>query len=804
MFDSRTIAQHNRKVAGSPTRVGLSMLLLTAVIAGFVAFSVATTSAKAEGPDASAAQTSAGTQSVPSNFSARQNDLSLNMTEFTAKPEGDTAVFEITTNASWTLTKPAWINVFPSSGTGPTMSLLVVEANTTGLSRSGAIIVTTDSGVSRSTAVTQISRECGTTRFLACAWPDVSKSVSGVIDTSGDKDWFKFVPTVSGPWTFKSFTNGLTNPVGTIYDADGRTVLASNTGGAAQGQFSVTAPLTAGYAYYVEIKGSVAAQTGTYTLTAAQTAASLSLSPASVAAPARGMSPVVAVSSNTTWSISIPPEVSGWVSSTVHSGTGDRSSVPVYIQANTTGVTRSAVVTFATTSGSPVLSRAFTITQEALECGTTISLYCLWGTVAKPMNGVIDTAGDRDWYRFTVPESGVWTFTSSTPAVNGLADPYGTLYSNIGTPIASDDNSAGDHQFFIGATLIAGQSYYLEIRGAGSASTGAYTVTAGRNTPSSAVSSSVWTPPAGGVLQSVAQDAPGCGGSMPSSCPWSDLSRPVSGAIAAVGAQYWVKFVAPSSGPWTFTSSRPAVNGLTDPYGIMYSSNGTTLIAYDYRGANNGQFKISVVLTAGQTYYLQVRDNLNALTGDFTVTAAQLAVSLSVSPGLWSAPAGGGVVQEKITTNTNWSVSKPADVSWLTVNVASGYGNSPVRLRTQANTTGATRSCVVTFTTTIGTPNVTQRVTVIQPPQNAVRASTAMWNAAAMGQTQTISVTSNEPWAVTYSPAWVSVAESGADDDLILTAQPNTTGKLRVGVVMITDGSDDPEGTSMIQVSQPG
>ena len=1085
MSSSRAFVQKNRKVTASLTRIGLLTLVLTALVVGFVTPLAAVAPAQADSPDGSIVQ---GTVPVPDGeeagtvsddesqpdslqFSARAEELTLNRTQFIAAAAGDYVVLEVITNLSWTLAAPSWTAPWMVSGAGSAAVLINIDANQTGLSRLGSVVVTASSGTTRTMTISQASLECGQNLSTVCVWNDLTKPITGVIDPGGDVDWYRFTVPSSGPWVFTSTGGGLANPVGTVYQGAG-TVVATNSGGAGNGQFRIVAPLIEKTVYFLEVKGSNSTQTGGFTVTAAQTSTSLSLSPASVVAPARGMSPLVNVSSNTTWSISIPSDVSGWVGTAVSSGAGDRSSIPFNIQANTTGMPRSASVTFATTSGSPALSRAFTVTQESLECGTTISSYCTWGNLTKSMSGVIDTAGDRDWYRFLAPTSGPWTFTSSRPATNALADPYGTLYSDIGTPIVSDDNSGGNNQFQITASLTAGQAYYLEIRAANNTATGGYTVTASNDVPSLAVSSTAWTAPADGGSQtvtvtsntawsvsvpnwmsatpaagsgngsvtlqaqlnstgasrtdvvtftttgassvamrlvSVTQGYQDCGASTVSNCPWPDLSQPVSGLvepfgdkdwyrfvapstglwtfrsaqdtsrgltipygtlyaadgttmiasnyngapdsqflitasltsgqvyylevrsyyplywgwftvsasvealsltvapdsfavptgggsqvvsltstaawtssgpswvsvspasgsgqasvmvqaqanttgaprtgvvtftaargslqvsrtvtvtqdvqscgqaassacswsgvsqpasgmIANVGAQYWFKFVAPSTGPWTFTSSTSAVNGLASPYGTMYSANGMTLVAYDYGGAGNGQFKISVVLTAGQTYYLMVRDNLNMYTGGFTVTAAQQAVSFTVSSGSWTSPAGGDVLQETLTTNTNWSVSKPTNVSWLTLNVTSGSGNGYVRLKTQANTTGAARSCVVTFTTTSGSPQVTRSVTVTQPPQNVVQVSSAMWIALTQGGTQTFAVSSDEPWTVAYAPAWVDVTEAGSDD-VTLTMQPNTTGKSRVGVVMITDGSDDPEGMGVIQVSQPG
>jgi len=119
------------------------------------------------------------------------------------------------------------------------------------------------------------------------------------------------------------------------------------------------------------------------------------------------------------------------------------------------------------------------VTQAGIDCGASLSSYCTWN-IASPFTSTIDVPGDKDWYRFTAPTTGTYTFTSSRVSTNTLADPYGSILQSNGRVLAWDDDSAGNHQFRIRVSLTAGQVYFLEVQGYDYRDTGYYTVTAAR------------------------------------------------------------------------------------------------------------------------------------------------------------------------------------------------------------------------------------------------------------------------------------------------------------------------------------
>jgi len=98
--------------------------------------------------------------------------------------------------------------------------------------------------------------------------------------------------------------------------------------------------------------------------------------------------------------------------------------------------------------------------------------------LSQPITAAVGSIGDKEWYKITPTQTGLWVLTASKPASNAVSDSIGTLYQANGTTVvASDDDSAGNFQFKVQAQLVAGQTYFLEVKGYGVA-TGNVTVTA--------------------------------------------------------------------------------------------------------------------------------------------------------------------------------------------------------------------------------------------------------------------------------------------------------------------------------------
>ena len=255
--------------------------------------------------------------------------------------------------------------------------------------------------------------------------------------------------------------------------------MATNDDGAGDRHFKVQAELTRNQTYYVEVKGNGAA-TGTYTVSTTYIPI-LTLSPTSWVMPTAsgGVLPVT-VTTNT----------GGFAISFSDTGMGQGGSEwpaentivsKVNLGANQSTSPRTTTVTFST-HYEPKVTRTLTVTQPGRvtgdECGSSTSSNCAW-TGLGSFGGAIQTNGDKDWFKFTPIKSGAWVFESFASATSQpLRDSVGTIYQSNGTTVvATDDNSAGSGQFKVRATLTAGQTYFLEVKGSGT-NTGDYGITA--------------------------------------------------------------------------------------------------------------------------------------------------------------------------------------------------------------------------------------------------------------------------------------------------------------------------------------
>ncbi|WP_417914234.1 peptidoglycan DD-metalloendopeptidase family protein [Candidatus Electronema sp. JM] len=86
------------------------------------------------------------------------------------------------------------------------------------------------------------------------------------------------------------------------------------------------------------------------------------------------------------------------------------------------------------------------------------------------VSGVINNAGDVDYFRVQVPSSG--TLTAYT---TGSTDTYGILKNSSGTDLASNDDYNGNANFRVSASVPAGTDY-IAVRHYNSTGTGAYAV----------------------------------------------------------------------------------------------------------------------------------------------------------------------------------------------------------------------------------------------------------------------------------------------------------------------------------------
>jgi len=251
-------------------------------------------------------------------------------------------------------------------------------------------------------------------------------------------------------------------------------------------------------------------------------------------------------------------------------------------------------------------------------------------TGAGSLDGIIETAGSDDLFRFTVP-GGAGDFVTiradaqnSGSALNTRLDLY---VNNNGTPVlvkgASGDGTltAGTPtDAWIGFVAAENTDYFVRVSSdtpVGPGSTGAYVLRVDRISEKPAVNTAALTNSLNGVLHP-ATDAPG-------------TVNPILGTIPIVGADIVYKLVIPTGHPeydgivtFNLAATTAAPNRL-DTRLDVYDQNGQPVTVSSPPGRLNDAFSFTRA-TQGQTYFIRARSDefllsrANVGTGGFVVS----------------------------------------------------------------------------------------------------------------------------------------------------------------------------------------
>ena len=128
---------------------------------------------------------------------------------------------------------------------------------------------------------------------------------------------------------------------------------------------------------------------------------------------------------------------------------------------------------YSLTSALDPLSDLITLSDNSIDNGTpeTIAAGQIISANLGQDNGLIVGTDDVDMYKFVPTASGTYDIRTDT-SQEGSADTVLRLFDASGNQIATNDNaSSATTSSFISASLVAGQTYYIGVSGAGSAST---------------------------------------------------------------------------------------------------------------------------------------------------------------------------------------------------------------------------------------------------------------------------------------------------------------------------------------------
>jgi len=696
--------------------------------------------------------------------------------------------------------------------------------------------------------VTQAGEDCGSTPGLYCVWSNMTQPAKGTLEYAGDKDWFYFVPSMNGVWTFTaagSDTGALANSTGTVYQINGTTVLGTNTmtvtnpnGTSSYGQFKVQAQLSAGVAYFIEIKAADNASTGGYTITATTPPAQLLVSASSWSAGSAYASTTVNLTANTPWQITGLPS---WLTAAPASGTGN-ATVTLMAAANSTASDRSAQVVFATTSANPPISVPVPVTQAAAPSTLTVAP-TLWSPVAAGGTMPVTVTSNTAWQVTGLPS---WV-TSNVTSGNGNATLTLTAQANPSTALRAATvnvtTTAGAPQV-VGSVTITQTGQYPTLAATPpswnpGAAASAQTVTITSNSawqvgtlpswmsasPMSGTGDGMVTfsvqgnPDTVARVATVALTTPGttpvlyqyvtvtqaredCGSSVGSYCMWSSLTQPATGTLETSGDKDWFYFIPSMSGVWTLTASGAGATPLAGSAGTVYQSNGAVVASAN---AGSGQFSLPAQLSSGLVYFIEIKAGNGVNTGGYAITATTPPTTLNVDQTSWSTGSAYASTAVRVTANTPWQITGLP--SWLTAAPMTSPGDATVTLMASANPTASDRTGTVTFTTTTANPPITKTIQVTQAAvAPTLTIAPTPWYPAAAGGTIGMAVTSNSTWQITSLPTWVTAtATTGTGNSTVtLTAQPNPTTSARTDTVTVVTTAGTPQVTQTMTITQAG
>lgn len=461
-------------------------------------------------------------------------------------------------------------------------------------------------------------------------------SVTGVIETVGDADWFGITLIANTIYTINldsASGSSLYDPYLRLYNSAGTLIAYDDDSGIGLNSQLTFVPSTTGR-YFLGASGSslFSTQTGRYNLSvsagttivddySADTRTTGSIAPGSSIAGRIETSGdkdwfSVRLTAGTTYSIQLDAASTSGLSDPYlrlynsagvllryddDSGSGLNSQLTyTAITTDTYYLGASASGIYGTTTGNYTLSVApvAVIADDYAASSATTGRV----TVGTTTSGKIESTGDHDWFSVNLTAGTRYTIDLDGTNTSGLYDPYVQLYSTSGTLLASDDDSGLGLNSELTYTPTTSGTYYVDASSASffSSTTGNYNLTVTAAAP-------------------VADDY----GADTNTTGRATAGRTIAGKIETAGDHDWFSITLTAGNTYTINLNGTASGGLGDPYVRLHNSAGVQVAYDDDNGAGlNAQLVYTPTIT--ETYYINASSSnmFSGLTGNYELSVS--------------------------------------------------------------------------------------------------------------------------------------------------------------------------------------
>ena len=186
-----------------------------------------------------------------------------------------------------------------------------------------------------------------------------------------------------------------------------------------------------------------------------------------------------------------------------------------------------------------------------------------------------------------------------------------------------------------------------------------------------------------------------------------------------------------------------------------------------------------------------------------TINISQAGRMLSVSETELNLPFTLGSTQLMVSSNIPWVMEET--IAWITLSETSGTADASVTLTYEANSASRERSGIITLRNNDSEAVIMHTINISQAGRMLSVSETELNLPFTLGSTQ-LMVSSNIPWVMEETIAWITLSETSgtADASVTLTYEANSASGERSGIITLRNNDSEAVIMHTINISQEG